>query len=269
MLATLFGFQGRLSRAGFIEVLLSVLLVDVAVVLAAKYLQEYGLAGAVAPGDSVASGLAVAAPVVLALFTAWTVLAATAKRAHDRNRTGWLVLLAIVPVVGWAWLLIDLFALKGTKGRNAFGRAPLGADHDASPVASHSPDEAVSAVLSAAAGAAHADHGHDAHAHDAHDDHGHADHGHEDHGHDGHGHDAHGHDDHAGHAVAAAGDHDDDGHGDHGADHHDAGHHAAAAHADDHHGHDDHDDHGHDDHAHDDHGHHAPADHRHPEPAHA
>ncbi len=259
MLATLFGFQGRLSRAGFIEVLLSVLLVDVAVVLAAKYLQEYGLAGAVAPGDSVASGLAVAAPVVLALFTAWTVLAATAKRAHDRNRTGWLVLLAIVPVVGWAWLLIDLFALKGTKGRNAFGRAPLGADHDASPVASHSPDEAVSAVLSAAAGAAHADHGHDAHAHDAHDDHGHADHGHEDHGHD----------DHAGHAVAAAGHHDDDGHGDHGADHHDAGHHAAAAHADDHHGHDDHDDHGHDDHAHDDHGHHAPADHRHPEPAHA
>lgn len=265
MLATLFGFKGRLSRAGFIEVLLAVVLIDVAALLSAKYVQEFGqdfgLPQVAAPGGAVALAVVRIAPIVVAAFTAWTVVAAVAKRAHDRNRTGWLILLAIVPVVGWAWLVIDLFVLAGTPGRNSFGRAPF---------ATASEDRAEHVALAAMASAQHAqgaaeaehaaasDHGHDAPARDAqgHDAHGHDDHGHDDHAHDDHGHTAH--DGHGSEHDAAAdvvAHHDAHGHEAHG---HDAPSHDV-------HAHDDHDDHGADDH----HGHHVAADHHHAEPVHA
>lgn len=249
MLATLFGFRGRLSRDGFIEVLASVVLVDIAALLAAKYVQEFGLPDLVTPGGGAAMAVARYAPVVVAVFTAWTVLAASVKRSHDRNRTGWLVLLAIVPVIGWAWLLVDLLVLTGTKGRNAYGRAPFGGGAD---------DRWSTTPELAAAPAVLADHG-VAEVHAAHDDHTHADHepaelgyaAHDDHGPAGH--DAQVHEEHT-HTG-----HDDAGHVAH--IHHDAHHDDVLGHADDHHADDHHADDGHD--------HHVAADHRHPEPVHA
>ena len=242
MLATLFGFGGRLSRAGFIEVLISIVLVDLAALLAAKYVQEFGLSDLVAPGGAAAMAVALYAPVVMAVFTAWTVLAASVKRSHDRNRTGWLVLLAVVPVIGWAWLLVDLLVLAGTKGRNAYGRAPFGGGEDSR--WSMPPELAATTAVAAdhAVAEVHATHEEHAPA-----DHGPADHGHVDHadhlGHDAHTHEA--------HADIVHDDHGHDAHDDHVA-HHDDVH----AHHDDHH-----DDDGHD--------HHVAADHHHAEPVHA
>lgn len=44
----------------------------------------------------------------------------TIRRLHDRNQTGWLSLLAIVPFVNFIFI-IYLFCAKGTTGENKFG----------------------------------------------------------------------------------------------------------------------------------------------------
>lgn len=53
-------------------------------------------------------------------------LALGIKRLHDRNRTGWLILLAYVPIVN-IWIAIELLFLKGTAGSNRYGQDPLAA----------------------------------------------------------------------------------------------------------------------------------------------
>ena len=46
------------------------------------------------------------------------------KRWHDRDKSGWWMLIALVPIIGWIWFLIELGFLKGTAGPNRFG-APV------------------------------------------------------------------------------------------------------------------------------------------------
>jgi len=43
------------------------------------------------------------------------------KRFHDRDKSGWWVLIGFIPVIGAIWLLIELGCLKGTPGPNRFG----------------------------------------------------------------------------------------------------------------------------------------------------
>ena len=38
------------------------------------------------------------------------------KRFHDRDKSGWWVLIGLVPIIGAIWLLIELGFLKGTPG---------------------------------------------------------------------------------------------------------------------------------------------------------
>lgn len=49
-----------------------------------------------------------------------------ARRLHDRDMSGWWLLLWLVPFVGGLIILI-LCALEGTKGDNRFGPDPLAA----------------------------------------------------------------------------------------------------------------------------------------------
>jgi PAT family beta-lactamase induction signal transducer AmpG len=46
------------------------------------------------------------------------------RRCHDRNRSGWWMLLFFVPVVGQIWWLVELGLLRGTTGANRFGEEP-------------------------------------------------------------------------------------------------------------------------------------------------
>jgi uncharacterized membrane protein YhaH (DUF805 family) len=64
------------------------------------------------------------------LYLASTVPAGvlTTKRLHDRDRSGWFMLVGGIPLVGTLWLLIDLTLLPGTPGPNRFGPDPLAAD---------------------------------------------------------------------------------------------------------------------------------------------
>ncbi len=45
------------------------------------------------------------------------------RRLHDTNRSGWWVLLGIIPVIG-GLVLIVFFASAGTPGPNRFGPSP-------------------------------------------------------------------------------------------------------------------------------------------------
>ena len=43
------------------------------------------------------------------------------KRFHDRDKSGWWVLISLIPVIGAIWILVELGFLKGTPGPNRFG----------------------------------------------------------------------------------------------------------------------------------------------------
>jgi uncharacterized membrane protein YhaH (DUF805 family) len=59
----------------------------------------------------------------LALFL--PTLAVAVRRLHDIDRTGWWVLIGLIPIVGWVILLI-WYCNAGTPGTNRFGADPLG-----------------------------------------------------------------------------------------------------------------------------------------------
>ena len=50
-------------------------------------------------------------------------LAAAVRRLHDTDRSGWWVLLPLVPIIGGIVLIVFL-ALDGTKGPNRYGPDP-------------------------------------------------------------------------------------------------------------------------------------------------
>jgi uncharacterized membrane protein YhaH (DUF805 family) len=43
------------------------------------------------------------------------------KRLHDRNRSGWFMLIALIPIVGPIWLMVECLCLKGNDRRNQYG----------------------------------------------------------------------------------------------------------------------------------------------------
>ena len=63
---------------------------------------------------------------VIALPALWVYLAGSVKRAHDRGKSGWWLLLSLVPLVGAIWWLVDLGILEGEEGENRFGPDPRG-----------------------------------------------------------------------------------------------------------------------------------------------
>ena len=58
----------------------------------------------------------------LVLF--WSLIAIQVKRWHDRDKSGWWILINFIPIVG-AWALIENGFLRGTEGKNRFGEDPL------------------------------------------------------------------------------------------------------------------------------------------------
>ena len=52
-------------------------------------------------------------------------IAVTARRLHDTDRSGWWILIWLVPIVGWIVLLVFM-CLDSTPGANRFGPNPKG-----------------------------------------------------------------------------------------------------------------------------------------------
>ncbi len=104
--AILFSFKGRINRAKFwmVNLLLTVVLGIVVLI--------YGEEGSV---------------ILLSfgILCFWAGLAVTAKRWHDRNKSAWWILIALIPILGPIWEFVELGFCKGTAGPNRFGPDPL------------------------------------------------------------------------------------------------------------------------------------------------
>jgi len=118
-------FTGRASRAEFWWFYLFVAIVNLVLVL-----PYYGLAiGASLVTDSSAgSAMLIASSVWLLLWMVVSIalfipfLAAGCRRLHDSGKSGWLLLLFLVPCGGIA--LLVMWVLEGTPGENFFGPRP-------------------------------------------------------------------------------------------------------------------------------------------------
>lgn len=69
-----------------------------------------------------------------ALATLLPGLAVSVRRLHDIGRSGWWMLIALVPIIG-AIVLIVFAVSEGTRGDNAYGPDPKAGDDGAVPVA--------------------------------------------------------------------------------------------------------------------------------------
>ena len=63
---------------------------------------------------------------IISIASIYFALAVYAKRWHDRNKSGWWTLIALVPFIGAIWLIVELGILEGTRGANQYGPDPLG-----------------------------------------------------------------------------------------------------------------------------------------------
>ena len=54
-------------------------------------------------------------------------LAVGVRRLHDVGKSGWMYLIALIPIVGWIWLIV-LFCTDSQKGSNKWGDNPKGSE---------------------------------------------------------------------------------------------------------------------------------------------
>ena len=52
-------------------------------------------------------------------------LAVAVRRLHDIGKSGWFLLIALIPIAGWIWILVLLFT-DSNNGPNRFGPNPKG-----------------------------------------------------------------------------------------------------------------------------------------------
>ena len=105
------GFTGRAARSEFWYWALFVFIVN----LIAKFIDS-------AMGADMTHVGLVGGIVGLALFLPG--LAMTIRRLHDRDKSGWWVLLVLIPLIG-AIILLIWFIMRGTQGPNRFGEDPV------------------------------------------------------------------------------------------------------------------------------------------------
>ena len=104
------------------------------------FLLMFGTAALGAQLGSEAGGIVmVAALVLFVLFYFVASLSSGVRRVHDHDKSGWLILLSFIPLVGWIFLLI-MTLTPGTPGENSYGYDPRQGDQP-------SPDE-VAAIFS-------------------------------------------------------------------------------------------------------------------------
>jgi uncharacterized membrane protein YhaH (DUF805 family) len=133
----LFSFYGRVGRGRwwqgqllFLLTILAVALfqaaVGVAVALYVAFtMNEFRPDPGIWKGPSLAGGVIGFAVGAAAVLTAlYCDLAISVKRCHDRGKSGWFLLVGLLPAVGICWLFVELAILRGEEGPNGFGSEP-------------------------------------------------------------------------------------------------------------------------------------------------
>jgi uncharacterized membrane protein YhaH (DUF805 family) len=106
----LFTFEGRIGRKAYWFAVVVLFAAGLAATIFDRIL--FGTA------NSVVS-------LVVALVSFVASIAVAVKRWHDRDKSGWWVLIVFVPLIGWIWVVVENGFLRGTPGSNRFGPDPL------------------------------------------------------------------------------------------------------------------------------------------------
>ena len=112
MLAQYFTFQGRATRQQYWMLFLANIAASlVAIAIDNAVLNTPGVFQTIVALAFIVPGLSVGV-----------------RRFHDRDKSGWWLLIAFIPLVGAIWLIVELGFLRGTYGPNRFGPDPLGGE---------------------------------------------------------------------------------------------------------------------------------------------
>jgi uncharacterized membrane protein YhaH (DUF805 family) len=103
-------FSGRARRSEYWWFTLTSVIVSVVL----------NIVGSVSDGMNAVAGLVL---VVYSLGTLIPSLAVAVRRLHDTGRSGWMLLLALIPLVG-AIILIVFAVSDSAKGSNKYGASP-------------------------------------------------------------------------------------------------------------------------------------------------
>jgi len=108
----LFSFDGRIPRRTFWGASILILVAYFAIVLVLMM-----IFGAESGATSIGA-LIMYVPLI------WSSLALQIKRWHDRDKSGWWVLIQLIPLIGPIWAFVEAGCLRGTVGDNQYGADP-------------------------------------------------------------------------------------------------------------------------------------------------
>ncbi|MBG1232761.1 DUF805 domain-containing protein [Aestuariivirga litoralis] len=125
-----FSLKGRLPRSGFWVGSIAILVMETLLALYLAQMFEIPIMDMGKPGLTDEQFIAIYDKVatlglLVNVIFLWPWIAVIGKRAHDRNKSAWWVLLTYVPIVGNIWSLVELGLVRGTSGVNRFGNDPF------------------------------------------------------------------------------------------------------------------------------------------------
>ena len=97
-----FGFQGKISRQSWWSGMVIIATISLSLSFLALMLQSEALI------------------LLLTLATIWPWLAISAKRWHDREKSGLWSLITLVPIIGGLWMLVECGFLGQKQRRGSF-----------------------------------------------------------------------------------------------------------------------------------------------------
>ena len=118
---SLFSFQGRVGRARWWLTQLAI----VAGLLVAFFIAGF-VAAIFTPTEPAERSPIVLVAYLIMLPALWVDLATRVKRWHDRDKSGWMVLIGAIPLIGIIWIIVECGFFDGTPGPNRFGESPKG-----------------------------------------------------------------------------------------------------------------------------------------------
>ncbi|THD42599.1 MAG: DUF805 domain-containing protein [Bradyrhizobium sp.] len=129
MMTFLFSAQGRINRAKFWSSILYYFVASL-IIGAIYFILWQIVPGTIGDDGSMhVEGVAAIPYLILTLVFSvaliWSGVCIGIKRFHDRDKSGWWILIQFLPIIGAFWYFIEAGCLRGTAGPNRFGADPL------------------------------------------------------------------------------------------------------------------------------------------------
>lgn len=120
----LFSFSGRIPRRTYWLWSIASTAIVLVVILAISAMTGTAVDPATPDAPPEVSPVAGIVMLILYIPLVWIGLALGVKRWHDRAKSGWWILIGMIPLVGAIWTFVECGCLRGTVGPNQYGEDP-------------------------------------------------------------------------------------------------------------------------------------------------